>query len=97
MSIFNIKISVSQKRSSKIHSISLSEGTRLISWGAVYMNFGDSHFFPASICIESEGTVVYIDPLMIEPTKTADYIFITHSHPDHFSIMDIKKSLMKIL
>ena len=28
---------------------------------------------------------------MIDPSKPADYIFITHAHPDHFSLTDIEK------
>ena len=36
--------------------------------------------------------IVYFDPYQItEETHDADLIFITHDHPDHFSIEDIKK------
>ena len=41
----------------------------------------------------SEGKVIYFDPFKItdEFNNDADYIFITHSHYDHFSKEDIKK------
>ena len=38
--------------------------------------------------------VIYIDPYKLGPhesAKTADFVFITHSHFDHFSEPDIKK------
>lgn len=34
---------------------------------------------------------VYIDPLKVDGTVKAEYIFITHPHWDHFSIEDITK------
>lgn len=35
---------------------------------------------------------IYIDPYKIEnETHNAKYLFITHSHYDHFSIEDIEK------
>ncbi|HEX9973886.1 MAG TPA: MBL fold metallo-hydrolase [bacterium] len=42
--------------------------------------------------IEDEGKQIYIDPwkLSSNPVK-ADYIFVTHSHYDHFSMEDISK------
>ena len=44
-----------------------------------------------SICIRGEK-VIYFDSYMIKEAKNdADYIFITHSHHDHFSPEDIKK------
>ena len=41
----------------------------------------------------SEGKVIYFDPFKItdEFNNDADYIFITHSHYDHFSKEDINK------
>lgn len=45
----------------------------------------------ASFMIEAGGKTIYIDPFEIKTTKPADYIFITHSHPDHLSLDDIKK------
>ena len=42
----------------------------------------------SSIKIVDDKTI-YIDPLKVENTHDADYIFITHTHWDHFSIEDI--------
>ena len=40
----------------------------------------------------AKDKIVYIDPFRInEVPHDADYIFITHSHYDHFSIQDILK------
>jgi len=64
------------------------------STGAVYMNlFGifKVDFMPASTKIVLDSLVVYMDPLSIDDIMKADYIFITHSHHDHFSKSDIKK------
>lgn len=48
--------------------------------------------YHASIRIEKEGKVIYFDPFKIDNTSNdADYIFITHSHYDHYSEADIKK------
>jgi len=48
--------------------------------------------YHASIRIEKEGKVIYFDPFKIDNTlNDADYIFITHSHYDHYSEADIKK------
>lgn len=45
----------------------------------------------SSIRIKEES-VIYIDPFMVNKNyNDADIIFITHNHPDHFSINDIKK------
>lgn len=53
---------------------------------------GVSLNFHASIRIEKEGKVIYFDPYRItEALNDADYIFITHSHYDHYSESDIKK------
>ena len=53
---------------------------------------GVSLNFHASIKIEKEGKVIYFDPYRItEALNDADYIFITHSHYDHYSESDIKK------
>ena len=46
----------------------------------------------SSIRIEKEGLVIYVDPFKIEEEPhDANYVFITHSHFDHYSIEDIKK------
>jgi L-ascorbate metabolism protein UlaG (beta-lactamase superfamily) len=50
-----------------------------------------SDFFPSSIRIRDDYKIIYIDPLAISFADKADYIFITHAHPDHCSLRDIKK------
>ena len=48
--------------------------------------------YHASIRMEKMGKIIYFDPYKIDSSlKDADYIFITHSHYDHFSLSDIKK------
>lgn len=49
----------------------------------------------ASFMIETDGKTIYIDPYEIRGTRPADYIFITHSHPDHLSVADIQKIAKK--
>lgn len=44
--------------------------------------------FHSSVLIDDR---IYVDPLKVDGETKADYIFITHSHWDHFSIEDIKK------
>ncbi len=39
----------------------------------------------------SDKKIIYIDPYNIKETEKADYIFITHSHYDHYSPKDIDK------
>lgn len=43
----------------------------------------------------SGGKVIYIDPYKLTEVKPADYIFITHAHPDHLSMPDIEKIAKK--
>ena len=46
----------------------------------------------SSIRISKKGKVIYIDPYDLkESYNDADFIFITHSHYDHYSPEDIKK------
>lgn len=48
--------------------------------------------YQSSIRMEKNGKVIYFDPYKIDSNKNdADYIFITHSHYDHYSQEDIKK------
>jgi len=49
----------------------------------------------STVRIETDKAVIYIDPYQIENNDKADYIFITHSHYDHFSIDDIRKIATK--
>jgi L-ascorbate metabolism protein UlaG (beta-lactamase superfamily) len=41
--------------------------------------------------ITNSGRVIYFDPFKIESGEKADYIFISHEHYDHCSVVDIKK------
>ena len=53
----------------------------------------------SSIKITTEK-IIYFDSLNVEETHDADYIFITHTHWDHFSkedILKIKKEATKII
>lgn len=48
--------------------------------------------YHASIKFNKDGKIIYFDPYKIDNTSNdADYIFITHSHYDHYSPDDIKK------
>lgn len=93
VNFLNVDINQSDKRNPQPQSIQLPNNLMLTTWGTVLINsgFGSSHFFPASFLIESEEQVIYIDPLLIDDPKPADYILITHAHPDHFSLPDIEK------
>ena len=84
-----IRITKSEKRSKTPKVIELAENTTLTTWGAIKVN--NSHFFPSSFRIISGEIVIYIDPVEVNYFEKADYIFITHSHPDHFSLKDIVK------
>ncbi len=49
-------------------------------------------FTHSSIRIKSSSGTIYVDPFHIREEKhDADYVLITHSHYDHFSIADIRK------
>lgn len=89
----------SEKRSPILRSFEISKDIILTSTGAVNINvpFIVNHvdFFPSSFKLEVNEKVVYIDPVIIDEDVPADYILITHSHPDHFSKNDIKKLLKK--
>jgi L-ascorbate metabolism protein UlaG (beta-lactamase superfamily) len=49
----------------------------------------------ASFMIEAGNKILYIDPYEIKISKPADYIFITHDHPDHLSLEDLRKIISK--
>ena len=50
------------------------------------------HLKHSTVKIEDLGKVIYVDPYMIDKSYSdADYIFITHSHYDHYSEDDIQK------
>ncbi|MFA9379639.1 MAG: MBL fold metallo-hydrolase [Acetanaerobacterium sp.] len=50
-------------------------------------------FFPASFKLKIHEKVLYIDPVIVEEEEPADYILITHSHQDHFSVPNIRRLL----
>ena len=52
-------------------------------------------FITSCFKLEIQGKVIYIDPYLLNSTIPADYIFITHTHPDHFSPPDIEKIITK--
>jgi len=84
-----IKIEVSDKRNSIPQIILLDNHIEVSPTGATRISKSD--FFPSSIRIKDDRTIIYIDPLAVCDTLKADYIFITHAHLDHFSVKDIKK------
>jgi len=45
----------------------------------------------SSFRIETGVKVIYFDPYKLKNAIPADYIFVTHEHPDHLSPGDIKK------
>ncbi len=86
-----VKISISEKRNSTLRQINIGENATLTTWGTIKVN--KSHFFPSSFQLKTSNKIVYIDPVEIETTEKADYILITHAHPDHLSIKDLEKIL----
>lgn len=46
---------------------------------------------PSGIKILYDTLTIYVDPAGLKNPEPADYIFITHSHLDHFSKKDIEK------
>lgn len=92
-------ITRSKKRALIPVDFKIDEGVVLTATGAVniYVPLIVNHvdFFPSGFKLEVHKKVIYIDPVIVEDEKTADYILITHSHQDHFSISDIKKLLKR--
>ena len=84
-----IEISVSEKRNPVPQQINLGEDVKLTTWGTIKIN--KYHFFPSSFQIIKGDKVIYIDPVEVNSSEKADYIFLTHSHLDHLSVKDIKK------
>ena len=55
-------------------------------------------FTHSSIRIKDEARAIYIDPFQMKDTPhDADYVFITHSHSDHFSLDDIRKVMTTVV
>ena len=84
-----VKVSVSDKRNPVPQHFLLDKNIDVTTWGAIKVNKSD--FFPSSFQIKSNGKVIFIDPVETNGTEKADYIFLTHAHPDHFSMKDISK------
>lgn len=89
----------SKNRSTKPISFRIGEDIIITSTGTVniYIPFIVNHvdFFPSSFKLEIFEKVIYIDPVIVDEDVPADYILITHSHQDHFSVKDIRKLLKK--
>jgi L-ascorbate metabolism protein UlaG (beta-lactamase superfamily) len=66
--------------------LKISDDLSIFSWES-----GKSYWHLSSFRLESKGKIFYIDPVDVLDDIKGDYIFITHSHPDHFSIPDLKK------
>ena len=84
-----IKITASNQRLDHPQNFEVNDEIAIISWGEITVN--KVEFFPSSFQIRFNQMVAYIDPVEIITNKKADYIFITHSHPDHLSIKDIQR------
>ena len=85
------KIEVSDKRNPVLRTLLLEKNIEISAPGAIRISKTD--FFPACFCIKVKDKLLYIDPIKIGDTVKADYILITHAHPDHFSKQDIHKLL----
>ncbi len=71
----------------------LNEDISVESTGPVLlnmMNVKKADFMAPGVKILYRDLVIYIDPLEVKNPSPADYIFITHAHADHFSMVDIK-------
>lgn len=86
-----VKVTTSEKRNPTPQQVVVGENTTLTTWGAIKVN--KAHFFPSSFQLKTEGTVIYFDPVEVGNAEPADFILLTHAHPDHFSIKDIKNLL----
>jgi L-ascorbate metabolism protein UlaG (beta-lactamase superfamily) len=86
-----IKIEVSEKRNQNPLIVRPGNNIEVTSTGTTRISGSD--FFPSGFRIKGNNKIIYIDPLALNDTGRADYIFITHQHLDHFSIKDIKKVL----
>lgn len=89
--VFTIEPSV--LRPAEPVNLTLPNDVTLTHIGPVDMRvFGsETVLLPAGFRVEAPGLVVYIDPVEVAQPVTADYIFITHDHADHFSPTDIER------
>ncbi len=65
------------------------QSTGLIAMTVAPIMF-DKDFLPASFMIEAGGKRLYIDPVAPRDPLPADYILITHPHPDHYWAKSLK-------
>lgn len=78
------KVETKEKKTTKVTTTIKKEEENVMD--GVTLNYH------ASIRIEKDNKVIYFDPFKIDDVSNdADYIFITHSHYDHYSEADIKK------
>ena len=63
-----------------------------IDLGGIMLNFDVKVLYHSSIRI---GEDIFVDPFKIKENAKAKYIFITHSHYDHYSVEDINKLVCK--
>ncbi len=78
------KVETKEKKTTKVTTTTKKEEESVMD--GITLNYH------ASIRIEKNNKVIYFDPFKIDETSNdADYIFITHSHYDHYSEADIKK------
>lgn len=88
-----ISFALGQKKLEVTRAISITDDLKISSIGAVYLDFAHlmkAGFLPASIKINFRSEVIYLDPLVVNDSYNADYVFITHTHPDHLSKPDIE-------
>lgn len=64
------------------------ENLRITGNGMLCIN--KHRFCPSGFLLETDSLKVCIDPVMPFFSGTMDYIIITHGHPDHFSLKDIR-------
>ena len=83
-----VKVTISEKRNPTPQQVAVGENTTITTWGTIKVN--KAHFFPSSFQLKADDTIIYIDPVEIGNAEPADFILLTHGHPDHFSIKDIK-------
>ena len=84
-----VKINISDKRNPVPQTLKWNENIEITTWGAIKVSQSD--FFPSSFRIKSKHKTIFIDPVEIESEDKADYVFLTHAHPDHFSPKDLIK------
>jgi len=78
----------------KPQGFAISQNLEIVSLGSLHLylvGVVDTNILSSGFMISASGKIVYIDPVLVKEVVPADFIFITHDHPDHFSIRDIRK------